>query len=135
MSNFNTNTTSAQLFTDLTHEEGAAVAGGAFLYIDSIQALNAGADTIGKDDTYITVNGTKIWGDKGFSTGDTHKVEIGKPINGSTSVRLFDSDGFLNGKDDYMGGFSVSAQSTTNGLTTMTVSGGGSKYEVYYQIL
>ena len=129
MKYFNTISTSTQLFTDLTPEEGAAVAGGAFLYIDRIQALKAGADTFGKDDTYITLNGEKIWGDKGFSTGDTHKVEIAKPIGGSASVRLFDSDGFLNGKDDYMGGFSVSSQ-PTNGLTTAIVSGGGSRSEV-----
>lgn len=133
MSDSNTISTSTQLFTNLTAEEGAAVAGGVFLYIDRIQALKAGADTFGKDDTYITLNGDKIWGEKGFSTGDTHKVEIAKPIGSSASVRLFDSDGFLNGKDDYMGGFTVSAQ-PTNGMKTTTVSGGGSTYEVYYQV-
>jgi hypothetical protein len=66
-----------QLFSELTPAEAAVVEGGLRLTIDRIQAIRAGADPIGADDTYITVNGTKIWGDYSMTTGQTRSVNRG----------------------------------------------------------
>ena len=119
-----------QLFTELTSEEGAVIVGGATLRIDKIQAVKAGADTFSKDDTYITVNGEKIGGEFGFSTGQTHTIGLSQDFDGKATIRLFDSDPVW---DDPMGSFDVSSQ-PTNGLQTATVSGSGSTYDVYYEV-
>ena len=134
MSNINKITANEQLFTELTPEEGAVVAGGAYLYIEKIHAINAGADTTSKDDTYITVDGNKIWGEKYFTDGDSHDVKFTKHFNGELSINLYDSDSNLfEGDDDFMGGFTVSSAST-NGMSIETVSGGGSTYQVHYKV-
>ena len=122
-----------QLFAQLTPEEGAVIeGGGGFLLIDQLQAINAGADTFGDDDTYITVNGSKLWGSEGFSTGKTIGVNRGLGVDFPTRIELFDEDGFLNGSDDSLGGFTVNGP--TNGTAITRVSGGGSTYDVYYRV-
>ena len=125
----NTNQQS-QLFTELTPSEGAAVSGGAYLYIDKIQAIKADADTWSKDDTYITVNGHKIWGNYGMGSGQKRDVRRWKRFNSSARIELFDSDW---GSDDNLGGFSV-AKKSTNGLARKRVRGSGSTYDVYYRV-
>ncbi|MBE9106911.1 hypothetical protein IQ229_18860 [Nostoc cf. edaphicum LEGE 07299] len=120
-----------QLFAQLTPEEGAVIEGGGFLLIEQLQAINADADTFGDDDTYITVNGSKIWGPNGFSTGQTFVVNRGLGVDLPARIELFDEDGFLNGSDDSLGGFTVFG--ATNGTARARVSGGGSTYDVYYR--
>ncbi|MEH2295630.1 hypothetical protein [Nostoc sp.] len=122
-----------QLFTQLTFEEGAVIeGGGGILFIDQLQAINAGADTFGDDDTYITVNGSKLWGPGGFSTGQTSGVNRGLGVDFPASIALFDEDGGFNGDDDYLGGFTVNGP--TNGTAIARVSGSGSTYDVYYRV-
>lgn len=122
-----------QLFAQLTHEEGAVIeGGGGFLLIDQLQAINADADTFGDDDTYITVNGTQIWGANGFSTGQTSGVNRGLGVDFPARIELFDEDGGLNGSDDSLGGFTVNG--ATNGQAITRVSGSGSTYDVYYRV-
>lgn len=119
-----------QLFTELTPEQAATVEGGLFLLIDKIQCIKADADLIGKDETYLTVNGSKIWGPKKMGSGQTRTVNKGLDVGKSGVVRGFDDDFWLN-NDDYLGGFTVS--SATNGQKVARISGSGSKYDVYYR--
>jgi hypothetical protein len=120
-----------QLFSELTPAEAAVVEGGVRVVIDRIQAIKAGADPVGADDTYITVNGHKIWGNYSMTTGQTRFVGKSYTAPGSSAqVRLFDDDGRWS-RDDQMGGF---AAVNTNGvLTPVRVSGSGSTYDVYYR--
>jgi hypothetical protein len=120
-----------QLFSELTPAEAAVVEGGLRLTIDRIQAIRAGADPIGADDTYITVNGTKIWGDYSMTTGQTRSVNRSYTTSGSSAqVQLFDDDPWPN-RDDSMGGFP--AGNTNGALRRARVSGSGSIYDVYYR--
>jgi hypothetical protein len=122
-----------QLLTDLTAEQSAIVEGGAFLYIQGIQAIVSGADPESNDDTYMTFtdsNGKKTaLGETSMATGAYKDVSFGTMINGVGSIQLFDSDWWY---DDYMGGFNVSTP--TNGLAIQRVSGSGSTYDVYYSV-
>jgi hypothetical protein len=120
-----------QLFSELTPAEAAVVEGGVRVVIDRIQALRAGADPVGADDTYITVNGVKIWGDYSMTTGQTRFVGKSYTAPGSSAqVRLFDDDPWPN-DDDLIGGFT--AVNTNGVLKPIRVSGGGSTYDVYYR--
>jgi len=118
-----------QLFSELTPAEAAVVEGGLRLTIERIQAIRADADTIGPDDTYITVNGRKIWGDFSMTTGQSRAVNRTlTPSGPSARVELFDADP---GNDDRLGGFN--AVNTRGVLTRERVSGSGSIYDVYYR--
>lgn len=119
-----------QLFSELTPAEAAVVEGGLRLTIQRIQAIKAGADSLSNDDTYITVNGTKIWGDYGMNSGQTRLVNRSRTTPGSSArVQLFDAD--WPDSDDSMGGFT--AGNTNGALTRARVSGSGSTYDVYYR--
>jgi preprotein translocase subunit YajC len=122
-----------QLFTELTPVEAAVIEGGIRLTINRIQAIKAGADTIGADDTYITANGSKIWGDYSMTTGQTRSVNRSLTTSGSsTRVELFDDDPWPN-RDDSLGGFT--AVNTNGRLRRERVNGSGSTYDVYYSAL
>lgn len=121
-----------QMFAEITPQQAETVEGGAFLLINSIQAIKAGADLVGKDEAYITVNGGRIFGPKGMDSGDSANVNRGLGFDGSARIELFDEDGFFNGSDDNMGGFTVSG--ATNGQVRRRVSGSGSTYDVFYQV-
>lgn len=118
-----------QLFSELTPAEAAFVEGGIRLKIERIQAIRAGADSGNPDDTYITVNGRKIWGNFSMRTGQSRAVNITSTRSGpSARVQLFDDD---RNADDGLGGFTAS--NTGNVLTRARVSGGGSTYDVFYR--
>jgi hypothetical protein len=118
-----------QLFSELTPAEAAVVEGGLRLTIDRIQAIKANADFIGPDDTYITVNGTRLWGEHSMSTGQTRDVNRSFTGPGSSlNVQLFDADP---GNDDRLGGFN--AVNTAGVQRRVRVSGSGSIYDVYYR--
>jgi hypothetical protein len=121
------------LLTDLTVEQSAIVEGGLFLYIQGIQAIRAGADTFGDDETYISYTDSmgkkSALGETSMSSGEYHDVSFGTPVFGVGSVQLFDSDW---GQDDSLGGFRVSGP--TNGPAVQRVSGSGSTYDVYYSV-
>jgi hypothetical protein len=119
-----------QLFSELTPAEAAVVEGGFRVVIDRIQAIRAGADPVGADDTYITVNGRKIWGEYSMTTGQTRLVNRSRTTPGSSArVQLFDAD--WPDSDDSMGGFT--AGNTNGALTRARVNGSGSTYYVYYR--
>jgi hypothetical protein len=103
-----------------------------FLLIDSIQAVVADADTFGDDDTYITVNGARIFGPAGLGSGQSRSVNRGLGVMGTARVELFDEDGLFNGADDSLGGFTIS-QPTNNEVKVQRVSGSGSTYNVFYR--
>ncbi|WP_100904466.1 hypothetical protein [Nostoc flagelliforme] len=146
MSNFDKTTStsdissvgSEQLFTELTPEQAAVIEGGValFLIVDGLQAIKAGADGFpsGNDDTYLTVNGRQLGGEIGFTTGQYSTIGLGATfgIGNSARVELFDADSGFNGKDDNLGGFTVTG--TTNGQVKTRVSGSGSIYDVYYRV-
>ena len=120
-----------QLFSELTPAEAAVVEGGFRVVIDRIQAIRAGADPVGADDTYITANGRKIWGEYSMTTGQTRNVNQGYTGPGSSAqVQLFDADPWPN-RDDQMGGFTAS--NTNGALRRVRVNGSGSTYDVYYR--
>ena len=119
-----------QLFSELTPAEAAVVEGGLRLTIERIQAIRADADTIGPDDTYITVNGRKIWGDFSMTTGQSRAVNRTlTPSGPSARVALFDAD--WPDSDDRLGAFD--ARNTNGVLTRAQVNGSGSIYDVYYR--
>jgi hypothetical protein len=119
-----------QLFSELTPAEAAVVEGGFRLTIDRIQAIKAGADPVGADDTYITVNGRKIWGNESMTTGQARDVNRGYMGPGSSAqVQLFDAD--WPSRDEQVGGFT--AVNTSGALRRVRVSGSGSTYDVYYR--
>jgi hypothetical protein len=102
------------------------------LTIHSIKCINNSADLLnGPDDTYIKINGTKVWGDYNMSSGQTRSVDlfvINRPSIFMPRVELFDKDGW--GNDDPLGAFTPIE---TNGMIRMEqVHGSGSTYEVYY---
>lgn len=130
MSTFNQLTTiDTNLLTDLTAEQSAIVEGGKTLKIYSIEAAFANADLGTADDTYIKVDSKKIWGEYSMQTGYKRTVNYEKPFAYSASIQLFDEDW---GPDDYLGGFAVSRP--TNGRAVAQVSGGGSNYNVEYEV-
>ncbi len=123
-------TADAQLFTELTSEQAAVVEGGLFITIDKIHAIKAGADTFSADDTYITIDGGKIWGDYSMTSGQTRTVNRGLSTSGSSArVELFDAD--WPDADDSLGGFT--AYHTNFEQRRARVSGSGSIYDVYYR--
>lgn len=115
----------------ITPAEAAVVEGGVrvVVVIDRIQAIRAGADPVGADDTYITVNGLRLWGEFSMSTGQTRGVNRSYTGPGSSArVQLFDADP---GNHDGLGGFT--AVNTRGVLTRARVSGSGSTYDVFYR--
>jgi len=118
-----------QLFSELTPAEAAVVEGGMGLIIDRIHAIKAGADNGNPDDTYITVDGKKIWGYYSMTTGQSRDVnKTTAPLGSSARVELFDDD---RNAHDGLGGFSAR---NTNGVQKRArVSGGGSIYDIYYR--
>jgi hypothetical protein len=134
MSTFNQlNSIDNELLTELTVEQAAIVEGGLFLYIQGIQAITAGADSFGADDTYISYTDSRgkksALGETGMSSGEYKAVDFGTYVNGTGSVQLFDSDW---GRDDSLGGFRVTGP--TNGQVVQRVSGSGSTYDVFYSV-
>jgi hypothetical protein len=103
------------------------------LTIHSIKCIKANGDPTGPDDTYIKVNGEKIWGDYNMNNGRTRSVDRSvDAVPGSAPwVELFDDDHGWS-RDDWMGGFTAVS---THGFQKMQlVEGGGSIYEVYYSL-
>lgn len=100
------------------------------LTIHSIKCLQNGADSFGPDDTYIEVNGTRIWGDYNMRRRQTRSVNsnYSPPHTGTAWVELFDYDAW--GRDDSMGGFT--ALNTGGQVMRQRVYGSGSTYDVYY---
>lgn len=100
------------------------------LTIHSIKCVRNGADRFGPDDTYITINGRKMWGDYNMSRRQTRSVNlfVDPRSHFMPRVELFDKDTI--GRDDAMGAF---VPVETNGTVSMQqVHGSGSTYEVYY---
>jgi hypothetical protein len=102
------------------------------LTIHSIKCLRANADYFGPDDTYITVNHRKIWGDYNMKRGQTRSVNshYQSPYVTAVWVQLLDYD--WAGGHDNLGGFYAAK---TNGVVKKQVQGSGSVYEVYYSAL
>lgn len=123
------NTIDEQLLTDLTAEQSAIVEGGKTLIIHDIYAVKAGADYKSADDTYIKVNGKKIWGENSMLTGTYRNVNIGFEFSDYASVSLFDEDW---GNDDLLGNF---VASTPVQGDSKTVSGSGSTYKIRYSVI
>ncbi|MDJ0621169.1 MAG: hypothetical protein QNJ63_31280 [Calothrix sp. MO_192.B10] len=121
-----------QLFTELTSEEAAVIEGGLTLKLYWIKALKANADwgRLNRDDTYIRVNGRTVWGVKKMKSGQTRSINKFVDFNRSASIQLFDRDP---GKDDFMGGFTVSKP--TGRRLTGFAWGSGSTYALNYEVV
>ena len=134
MSNINKITANEQLFTELTPDQATVVEGGARLYIEKIKALKVGADPTGADDTFIRVNGRKIWGDHGMKKNRTRGVNYSEDYTNNPEVALWDEDGWWSG-DEFLGSFIASPGDNFLGDQGREVSGSGSKYEVFYSFV
>jgi hypothetical protein len=102
------------------------------LKIHSIRCLVANKDPIGPDDTYIEVNGSRIWGDYNMYQWWHRAVDYSVDIPQYSSlpwIELFDDDNGWSGNDS-IGGFTPK---DTGGRETMQLVGFGS-YEVYYSL-
>ena len=120
------------LCTDITDEQASTVQGGLNLEITKIQAVKADADTgwwWKDDDTYMTIDGEKVYGPKSFKSGTSRTLSIKRHVGKSGTVRLFDKDKVFT-SDDPLGSFTVSSP-TKDGKAT--ISGSGSTYDVYYE--
>jgi hypothetical protein len=99
------------------------------LKIHSIRCTLANADPIGPDDTYIEINGCRIWGDYNMRDWWWRSVDYSVEIPEYSAmpwVELFDADHGWS-SDDSLGGFTP--QANTGGRETMQRVG---NYEVYY---
>jgi len=105
------------------------------LRIHSITCVKNGADFISPDDTYMTVNGTGLWGDYNMIRGLTRFVNISItsfiPTNQSLNPRieLFDRDNCS--RDDSLGGFTASP-AFLHDYRVQEVRGSRSIYKIYY---
>ena len=136
------------------------------LIIEKIQAISVGADCLNRyacssyeDETYMTINGDRVWGIESFEAGDTKYVNREFPINnGMTRVQLFDSDAVSDAyggrvgsvtnrlgtaakygqtnysQDDSLGVFNV-LPPFTGTPDVARVSGNGSTYDIYYKVI
>ena len=119
------------LCTDLTDEQASTVQGGLNVEITGIQAIKADADTgwwWKDDDTFLTIDGKKVFGPKSFKSGTFRKVSIKRDVGSSGRIEAFDEDKVFTG-NDYLGGFTVSSP-TKDGRAR--ISGSGSVYDIYY---
>jgi hypothetical protein len=118
-----------------SHNSFRGGGGYSLITIHSIKCVKNGADFIGPDDTYITVNGTRIWGDYNMKRGQTRSVNRSVTIFASTPqgltpyVELFDKDNSFD-KDDSLGGFTANFDGL--GPRVTQVRGSGSTYNVSY---
>lgn len=122
------------LCSDLTDEQASTVQGGLTVKIKKIQAIRAGADGglfPNDDDTYMTIDGTKVYGPKDFNTGTTRYMNIKRNVGKIGRIELFDKDGALRGRDDSLGGFSVFYPRKDG---RARVSGSGSTYDIFYDV-
>ena len=134
------------LCTEITDKQASSVQGGLKVTIDTIKAIEVGADKgsdffdfvsfLANDDTQLFINGklARDFGGESFGNGSIRKPGITQDIGKSGTIKLVDSDkgNFLRGGDDPMGSFTVNGP--TNGLVTKTISGSGSTYDVTYSV-
>lgn len=125
-----------QLFAELTPKQASVIEGGKTLFIQSIEAVKAGADGFfqGGDDTFFKVNGRLGPSLGSMDSGQTKTVNRSFSFDGDARVELFDSDGgaFFGQDADSLGGFT--ATNPTNGIVSKRVSGSGSRYNVFYSV-
>lgn len=103
------------------------------LKIHSITCLFADKDPVGPDDTYIEINGNRVWGDYNMQSGRQRAVNYSVDIPQYSSVpwvELFDDDNHWSSNDS-IGGFTPK---DTGGRETMEKVGYGGSYLVYYSL-
>jgi hypothetical protein len=109
------------------------------LQVVSLKCIKAGADPYpgDADDTYIKVNGQKIWSHD-FNTNDFFQVSH-NPVHFAynTQIELWDDDTWPN-PDDRMGSIIVTGNPNAPVgepvFNEITLSGSGSQYLLSYQI-
>jgi hypothetical protein len=127
----NLNVLPESLFTELTADQAEMLEGGKRIDILLVRCIKAGADADGTDELFFTVNDRNVMSfgrTLSMRTGGVANVGVSANFNGTADVGLFDKDN--SGGNDFMGSFNTSS----NGQKTQRVSGGGSIYEVTYQI-
>ncbi len=103
------------------------------LKIHSITCRFADKDPIGPDDTYIEINGSRVWGDYNMLQWWHRAVDYSVDIPQYSSVpwvELFDDDNGWSSNDS-IGGFTPK---DTGGRETMEIVGAGGSYLVYYSL-
>jgi hypothetical protein len=122
----NLNLLSESLFTELTADQAQMLEGGKRINILQVRCIQAGG---GSDNLSFDINrerqnsGRTIF----MRTDSVANVGIGVNFNGTANVILFDNHTRVRRP---VGSFSASS----NGQQTQRVSGGGSTYDVTYQV-
>ena len=134
-----TNSQNEQLFTDLTPEEAAIIAGGVNLWLGTIKALR-GTDQHefrpdNTEEVYIqTSKGTRLWSG-GLNVGNKGKY-INKSIRGITSrfFSVFDYDNPNSGRggNDFIGALSLKKRKGKYNATLFSTK--NSIYKLSYRI-
>ena len=117
-----------QLFTELTPTEAAVIEGGKTLRLYKIEAIEANADTFGKDEAYLNFDGKKIWS-RSMGTGSSAEIDLSLNFTGTATLNLYDDD---KTGDDFIDGFV--ANKPTGGKKVAKLSGSGSKYQLTYSV-
>jgi hypothetical protein len=84
---------------------------------------------IGADDTYVTINGEKVWGVVEMSEGERQPIYLRHTFTQNAFIQIWEKD---SGPDDLIGGFQVTARQ--GGEKRRNISGDGSEYWIYYKI-
>jgi hypothetical protein len=104
-----------------------------------LEAIEAGADILGDDDTFMRVNGTEVL-NRDFGTGGVALADEFDPqtfvLNSPASVTLYDDDPWPT-SNDFLGSASLGASSSDPiGVRVdhdpVTLSGSGSEYQLAY---
>ncbi|MFB4320477.1 hypothetical protein [Actinomadura sp. 21ATH] len=85
---------------------------GTGVFLDGIRAISVSES--GRDEVYITSNGTKIWPVTGayVSMAAGQRVEVDKCVPSNAQIRIWDED--TADWDDDLGGFKVQGEVTRN---------------------
>ncbi|WP_373538745.1 hypothetical protein [Chamaesiphon sp.] len=122
----NLNLLSESLFTELTADQAQMLEGGKRINILLVRCIKAGN---GSDKLFFTINGENVMFGRTLSmqAGSVANVGVGANFDGKAFVGLFDK----NSSSSSVGSF---GSTNNNGTRTRQVSGGGSLYEVTYQV-
>ncbi|MGL5880404.1 MAG: hypothetical protein ACRC2V_21875, partial [Xenococcaceae cyanobacterium] len=116
------------LVVPLTDEQASIITGGNDYRLETIVCLKAGADGLGKDDTYLNGNGGEIWrGD--MEAGNVRRIN--KDVSSRDFFRLWDDDGATG--DDSLGADGIVPSSSDTEL--LNLSGSGSWYQLNFRKL
>lgn len=103
---------------------------------DSLQEAIEDMDLTSYDETYMSVNGRRVWGVKRMDAGDEEDLSEVPPINFRTRVRvdLYDKDAGYFSDDDHLGSLNVRDVQAGKGEQVHEFTGSGAHYTLKYEV-